>query len=69
MASVVDELFHREGQLDPDFAGLNQCAAGGFTWERERGESEGDFVARARCAARRLGYRLVRVSGHMTTVT
>ena len=33
MASIIDEVFAREGEIDPDFHGINQCRAGSMTWE------------------------------------
>ncbi|HVB15831.1 MAG TPA: hypothetical protein VNF04_04805 [Stellaceae bacterium] len=65
MPSVVDEMFFREGVIDHDFAGVNQCRAGDLSWERERGESEADFLARARMEARAAGYSLLCIAGHL----
>ena len=65
MASVVDELFHREGQIDPDFVGVNQARAGDLIFDRQRGESESAFLARARMEARAAGYRLLCICGHL----
>ena len=65
MASIVDELFHRQGQIDPDFVGVNQARAGNLIFDRQRGESESAFLARARMEARAAGYSLLSIAGHL----
>ena len=65
MASVVDELFHREGVIDEAFVGVNQGRAGDLIFDRNRGETEADFLARCRMEARSAGYRLLCISGDL----
>ena len=65
MPSVVDEMFFREGVIDHDFAGVNQCRAGDLVWHRDRGETETAFLARARMEARSAGYQLLCIAGHL----
>jgi hypothetical protein len=66
MASVVDEMMAKEGEIDPDFVGINQARAAGWVWDRERGESEEQFLNRCRRAAAERGYRLIAIAGHLT---
>jgi hypothetical protein len=63
MASVIDELMARDGQLDPDLVGIHQARAADFDWLRERGESERAFIARVRREATAAGIRVVHVCG------
>ena len=66
MASIVDELFHREGVIDEAFVGVNQARAGDLIFDRNRGESEPDFIARCRVEAAEAGYSLLCICGHLT---
>jgi len=65
MASIVDELFFKRGQIDDYFVGVSQCRAGSLVWHRERGESEPDFIARCRTEASAAGYQLLCIAGHL----
>ena len=65
MASIIDEAFAREGVIDPDFQGINQARAGDLIFDRNRGESEPAFLARARMEARAARYRLLSIVGLM----
>jgi hypothetical protein len=63
VASLVDELFHREGQLDPDLVGVNQAHAADLDWVRNKGESEREFLGRVTREAAAAGYRVVHILG------
>ena len=63
MASFIDEIFHREGSLDPDLAGISQASAADLDWTRERGETERAFLARVVREAADAGYRIVHIAG------
>ena len=65
MPSIVDEMFFKEGVIDPDFIGVSEARAGDMIWHRERGESEPAFLARARMGARAEGFALVSIAGHL----
>jgi hypothetical protein len=65
MASIVDEIYFREGTVDLDFVGINQAHAADLSWYRERGESEAGFLARARMEAAAAGYRIMAVGGDL----
>jgi hypothetical protein len=63
MASLVDELFHREGYLDPDLVGITQAHAADAGYLRTKGESERAFLSRVVRDAAAAGYRVVHICG------
>ena len=63
MASIIDEMIAREGQLEPDLVGVNQARAADVDWVRERGETERAFLARVMREAAAAGFRLVHICG------
>jgi len=65
MGSIIDDIFAREGRVDPAYRGISQAHAGDMSWTRDRDESERRFIARIRREALAAGYRVVRVGGHI----
>jgi hypothetical protein len=49
--SILDQLMAAHGSLDPDLVGVHQARAGELDWQRNRGESERDFLNRVVCEA------------------
>jgi hypothetical protein len=63
MASLIDEIFAREGSLDPDLVGISQAQAADRDWTRERAETEREFLARVMREAAAAGFRVVQIAG------
>jgi hypothetical protein len=61
--SILDQLMAAHGSLDPDLVGVHQARAGELDWQRNRGESERDFLNRVVCEAATKGLRVVQIAG------
>jgi hypothetical protein len=66
MASIIDLEIARHGTLV--VSGLYWARAGDREWTRDDGESEADFLARARRSARGEGFRVLRIGGAVETI-
>ena len=61
--SILDQMFAKEGSLDPDLIGIHQARAADIEWDRARGESEHQFLVRVTREAAAAHHRIVRIAG------
>jgi hypothetical protein len=61
--SILDAMFASRGELDPSLIGVHQARAADTDWQRNKGESERDFLNRVVCDAATKGFRVVHICG------
>jgi hypothetical protein len=61
--SILDAMFAERGELDASLIGVHQARAADTDWQRNKGESERDFLNRVVVDAATKGYRVVQIAG------